>query len=72
MDVAQTSDVLLVLEVADTTIDYDLGTKVPLYESVGVPEVWVVDREARQVHVFRQSATSIIRAFRAASASSMY
>ena len=49
------SDILLVIEVADTTIDYDLGTKVPLYERAGVPEVWVVDREGRQVHVFRQS-----------------
>lgn len=51
----QVGDILLVIEVADTTIDYDLGTKVPLYEGVGVPEVWVVDRERRQVHVFRQS-----------------
>jgi Uma2 family endonuclease len=53
--VPEVSDILLVIEVADTTIDYDLGTKVPLYERVGVPEVWVVDREAGQVHVFRQS-----------------
>jgi Uma2 family endonuclease len=53
--VPQVSDIRLVIEVADTTIDYDLGTKVPPYERVGVPEVWVVDREGRQVHVFRQS-----------------
>ncbi len=50
-----TGDILLVIEVADTTVDYDLGTKVPLYGRAGVPEVWVVDREGRQVHVFRQS-----------------
>jgi Uma2 family endonuclease len=53
--VPQVSDILLVIEVADTTIDYDVGTKVPLYERVGISEVWVVDREGRQVHVFRQS-----------------
>jgi Uma2 family endonuclease len=53
--VPEVSDILLVIEVADATIDYDLGTKVPLYERVGIPEVWVVDREARQVHVFRHS-----------------
>jgi Uma2 family endonuclease len=52
-----TGDILLVIEVADTTVGYDMGTKVPLYERAGVPEVWVVDREGRQVHVFRQSAT---------------
>ena len=51
----QVSDILLVIEVADTTIGYDLATKVPLYEQVGIPEVWVVDHEGRQVHVFRQS-----------------
>jgi Uma2 family endonuclease len=47
-----------VIEVADTTIDYDLGTRVPLYERSGIPEVWVVDREARQVHVFRRSGAN--------------
>jgi Uma2 family endonuclease len=50
-----TGDILLVIEVADTTVDYDLETKVPLCERAGVPEVWVIDREERQVHVFRQS-----------------
>jgi len=54
----QVGDIRLVIEVADTTIDYDLATKVPLYERAGVPEVWVVDREGRQVHVFRQSGAA--------------
>ena len=56
--VPELSDILLVIEVADTTLDYDLGTKVPLYERAGVPEVWVVDREGTQVHVFRQSGAA--------------
>ena len=47
-------DILLIIEVADTTLTYDLGTKVPLYERHGVPEVWVVDLQGRQVHAFRQ------------------
>ncbi len=49
-------DVLLIIEVADTTLSYDLGTKVPQYQKEGVPEVWVVDLQGRQVHVFRRSA----------------
>jgi Uma2 family endonuclease len=48
-----------VIEVADTTVDYDLGTKVPLYGRVGIPVVWVVDREGRQVHVFRQAGAEL-------------
>jgi Uma2 family endonuclease len=36
-------DVLLVVEVADTTLAYDRRVKVPLYARAGIPEVWVVN-----------------------------
>ncbi|MET0623255.1 MAG: Uma2 family endonuclease [Pyrinomonadaceae bacterium] len=36
-------DVLLVIEVSDTTLEYDRKVKVPLYARAGVPEVWVVN-----------------------------
>ncbi len=48
------SDVLLLVEVADTTLGYDRGTKVPLYARAGVPEVWVVDLGGAQVYVYRE------------------
>lgn len=35
--------VALVIEIADTTLDTDLGRKVGLYAAAGVPEYWVVD-----------------------------
>ena len=47
------SDVLLVVEVADTTLGFDLRTKVPLYARCGVTELWVVDVIEQAVHVFR-------------------
>jgi Uma2 family endonuclease len=50
------ADVLLVIEVADTSLAYDLGTKVPLYARHGVPEVWVIDAATRRTRVFRQPA----------------
>jgi Uma2 family endonuclease len=34
-------DVLLVIEVADTSVEYDRGVKVPLYARAGIPEVWL-------------------------------
>lgn len=46
-------DVLLVVEVADTSLDYDRAVKRPLYARHGVPEVWVVDLAAREVEVCR-------------------
>lgn len=49
-------DVLLLIEVADTSLDYDRCVKLPLYARHGVPEVWIVDLENRQVCFFRQPA----------------
>jgi Uma2 family endonuclease len=41
--IPEPADVLLLIEVSDTTLAYDRGRKVPLYARYGVPEVWVVD-----------------------------
>ncbi len=49
-------DVLLVIEVADTSGEYDRGVKVPLYARAGIPEVWVVDLGSGVVDVYRQPA----------------
>ena len=46
-------DVLLIIEVSDTTLRYDLEVKVPLYARHGVPEVWVVDLKGGRLHFFR-------------------
>jgi len=48
------ADAMLVIEVADTSLAYDLGVKVPLYARHGIPEVWVIDAATRRTRVFRQ------------------
>ncbi|MCX7850112.1 Uma2 family endonuclease [Thermus sp.] len=47
-------DALLVVEVADTPLDHDLGVKLPLYARAGVAEVWVVDLGGQRVLVHRE------------------
>ncbi len=47
-------DVLLVIEVADSSLSYDLGVKVPLYAARGIPEVWIVDVGGERLHIFRE------------------
>lgn len=47
------ADVLLVIEVAESTQRYDRTVKAPLYARHGVPELWVVDLENGQVHFHR-------------------
>jgi len=45
-------DVLLLIEVSDTTLAYDKDVKLPRYANAGVPEVWVVDLEGRKVESY--------------------
>jgi Uma2 family endonuclease len=47
------ADALLVIEVADTTLRYDLEIKRPLYARAGVAELWIVDVDRRELHMFR-------------------
>lgn len=44
-------DLLLAVEVADSSFDYDLRRKSGIYASFGVREFWVVDAARREVHV---------------------
>jgi Uma2 family endonuclease len=44
---------LLVVEVADTTLSYDLGVKACLYAASGLRDYWVVDLVDMVVHVHR-------------------
>ena len=45
-------DMLLIVEVADTTRSYDRDVKLPLYALHGIPETWLVDLEASTVTRF--------------------
>ena len=43
-------DVLLVVEIADSSLGYDLGRKAGVYAAFGVRELWVVDAARRVIH----------------------
>jgi Uma2 family endonuclease len=49
----QAADVLLLIEVGDTTARFDREVKMPLYARHGVAEVWLIDLETRQIEVCR-------------------
>lgn len=44
-------DVLLVVEVADTSVESDRGVKVPLYARAGISAAWLVDLAGERVVV---------------------
>jgi Uma2 family endonuclease len=50
----QAADIVLVVEVADTSVDYDRQVKLPLYAAAGITEAWLLDLNRRVVEVHRQ------------------
>jgi Uma2 family endonuclease len=51
----------LVVEIADTSLGYDLGRKAGLYASFGIAELWVIDAVRPQTRVFREPAPTAYR-----------
>lgn len=52
-------DTLLIVEVSHATLRYDWQVKMPLYARHGVQEVWIVDTEGGQLHLFRRPAEGV-------------
>lgn len=53
---AGSSDALLLVEVADSSLRFDRTVKLPLYARAGVAELWIVDLHRRVVDVYRDPA----------------
>jgi Uma2 family endonuclease len=49
------ADILLVIEVAETSLVYDRGEKAALYAEAGIPEYWVADTQGEVIEVNRES-----------------
>lgn len=47
-------DILLVIEVAETSLDVDRGIKGPLYAGAGIPEMWLVALSQEYIEVNRE------------------
>jgi Uma2 family endonuclease len=45
-------DVLIVIEVSDTTLEYDRKVKLPLYAAAGIPEAWLVNIPEERIEVY--------------------
>ena len=57
-------DVLLLIEVAESSMEYDRQVKVPLYARTGIPEMWLVGLARDQVTVHRDPTPGGYRVIR--------
>ena len=51
--IARPEDILLVVEVSDSTLAFDRSVKLPLYAEAGLPEVWIVALPEDVLEVYR-------------------
>lgn len=42
-------DVILIVEVSDSSLAYDRGVKLPLYAAAGIPEAWIVELQSGSI-----------------------
>jgi Uma2 family endonuclease len=55
-----TTDIFLVIEVADTSLAFDLGEKRALYSDAGIAEYWVIDVKAKKLTRFLQEGKKLV------------
>lgn len=51
---AKPEDILLIIEVADTSLRYDQRVKSKLYGTAGIADYWIVNLPERQIEVYRE------------------
>jgi len=56
----QPSDVLIVIEVSDSTLGFDKEVKLPLYAKAGIPEAWVINLPENTVEIYTTPQTGFI------------
>ncbi len=53
------ADIILVIEVADSTLSFDRNTKAPLYAAAGISEYWVVNLVDDRLEIYSQPESDI-------------
>jgi Uma2 family endonuclease len=51
--IPRAGDVFLLIEVSDTSLEFDRDVKLPLYARNGIAEYWIADIEANEIEICR-------------------
>ena len=52
-------DVLLLVEIADSTLNYDRRIKIPLYARHSIPEYWIINQPDRHIEVYTMPESAL-------------
>lgn len=56
-------DILLLVEISDTTLNFDRNVKLPLYAQAGISEVWIVDLVDERIDAYREPLDDVYNLF---------
>ena len=57
-------DVLLIIEVADPSVEYDRDVKLPLYAKAGIPETWLANIREDRIETYSEPANGVYQKVR--------
>jgi Uma2 family endonuclease len=57
-------DILLLIEVSDTTLQFDRKVKLPQYAQAGIPEVWIIDLNGKRIERYSEPVDGTYRVVR--------
>lgn len=57
----QSEDLLLLIEVSDSSLDYDRSEKIPRYATAHIPEVWIIDVHGETIEQYSEPRTGTYR-----------
>lgn len=53
-DAPGATNVIVIIEVSDSTASYDRNVKMPLYASAGIPEAWIIDLQGEAIERYSE------------------
>jgi len=63
-DLPTAEDVLLIIEVADSSVEYDRTVKLPLYAKAGVPETWLANLREDRIEAYSEPVNGVYQRVR--------
>ena len=57
----EAADTFFIIEVSDSTYQYDVEVKLPMYAKAGIEEAWIINLKKKQIEIYKNVKDSLYR-----------